>query len=53
MSFNDRFADRQAHPHPIGLGREEGIENVFPVRSVETDTRIRHTDDDVASIVKL
>jgi hypothetical protein len=26
VSFNDRPANRQTHPHTIGLGGEEGIE---------------------------
>ena len=29
MSFDDRAADRQAHPQAAGLGRVEGLEEVL------------------------
>ena len=53
MGFNDRVADCQPHSHALGLRREEGIEDALPVCGVKTNTRIRHVDDDVASIVEL
>ena len=53
MSFDDRFADRQAHTHPVGLCREEGIKNMLQVHGVKTNTGIRHANDDVASVVGL
>src|ERR1700736_2487673 len=53
MGFNDRVADRQPHSHTLGLRRAEGIADALPVCGVKTNTRIRHADDDVVSIVEL
>jgi hypothetical protein len=29
MGFDNRTADREAHAHPVGLGREKRIEDAF------------------------
>lgn len=45
MRFNDRTANRQAHPQAAGLGRVEGLEGEFGRRRWQTRTRILHQDE--------
>src|SRR5216684_2591450 len=44
MSFDDRTADRQAHPQTVGLRRVEGGEEVLETRRGQAWPRILHRD---------
>src|SRR6516162_5107290 len=41
-ALDDRAADRQAHPHPPGLGRKEGIEHSLGDRRLDSGSGILH-----------
>jgi len=49
----NRSADRQAHPHAIGLGAEDQIENPIDVLSAYSCAGIRHGDSYAAVAVQL
>ena len=45
VSFDDRMADGQSHPHAFGLGREERIENPSLVFRRDADTGVADGDE--------
>src|SRR6516165_2831673 len=44
MSLNDRAADRQAHTHPLRLGRVEGFKEAWEALRHQPWTGIPHSD---------
>src|SRR5260370_7670927 len=43
VSFHDRTADRESHPHAAGFGGEEGIEQPVRILGGNPDAAIRQT----------
>jgi hypothetical protein len=53
MSFNNRTANRQAHPHAPRLYREEWVKNLFAILRVDPSTCVCNRNDYFAVFAKL
>jgi hypothetical protein len=42
VRLDDGTADRQSHPHPVGLGSEEGIEQLLHILGIDAASTVPH-----------